>query len=397
MYPKPTQRARRSGRLAALAFTLLFAIGSVAHAAPSPGPSATPTFDPNDPEDVKLKKVFQRFDAKRDVVEGSLRSLEVQLLEVETRLAKLREKLAKAEAEMAKRKAELTAAIEKLKAQRLLLSDSAADIYKRGPWSYLNAMLNAQDINSMGRVEVYSRAVLGDFIRILREVEALKARVEKLYGAIRQRTLELRKQTAEVEAEEVKIVSRQQQFMGQRQSLINGLVDDFGGLDVLKSHGFDIIIRAFTGTSTRISTLLAEAQKGQDVARTGEYFLKWPLEERRITSRFGWRIHPLWGYRSFHTGIDMGAKYGEKIFASADGVVLDVAYMGAYGLAAVIDHGHSISTVYAHMSKTRVAKGQTVKAGQEIGRVGCSGWCTGPHVHYEVRLQTKAENPIFWL
>lgn len=393
MYPKPTQRARRSGRLAALAFALLFAIGSVAHAAPSPAP----TFDPNDPEDVKLQKVFERFDVKRDVVEGSLRSLEVQLLEVETRLAKLRAKLVKAEAEMAKRKAELNAAIEKLNAQRLLLSDSAAQIYKRGPWSYLNAMLNAQDIGSMTRVEVYSRSVLGDFIRILREVEALKARVEKLYGAVRQRTLELRKQAAEVEAEEVKIVSRQQQVMGQRQSLINGLVDDFGGLDVLKSHGFDIIIRSFTGTSTRISTLLAEAQKDQDVARTGEYFLRWPLEEHRITSRFGWRIHPLWGYRSYHTGIDLGAKYGEKIFASADGVVLDVAYMGAYGLAAVLDHGHSISTVYAHMSKTRVAKGQTVKAGQEIGRVGCTGWCTGPHVHYEVRLRARAENPIFWL
>lgn len=393
MYPNPTQRVRRSGRLAALAFALLFAVGSVAHAAPSPAP----TFDPNDPEDVKLQKVFERFDAKRDVVEGSLRSLEVQLLEVETRLAKLRAKLVNAEAQMAKRRAELVAAMEKLNAQRLLLSDSAAQIYKRGPWSYLNAMLNAQDINSMGRVEVYSRAVLGDFIRILREVEALKARVEKLYNAIRRRTLELRQQTAEVEAEEMKIVSRQQQVMGQRQALINGLVDDFGGLDILKAHGFDIIIRSYNGTSTRISTLLAEAQEGQDVAKTGEYFLRWPLEEHRITSRFGWRIHPLWGYRSYHTGIDLGAKYGEKIFASADGVVLDVAYMGAYGLAVVLDHGHSISTVYAHMSRTRVAKGQTVKAGQEIGRVGCTGWCTGPHVHYEVRLQAKPENPIFWL
>lgn len=395
MHLSPTQRVRRPGRFTALALAIVFALGSAAQAAPSP--SSTPTFDANDPEDVKLQKVFQRFDAKRDVVEGGLRSLELQLLEVETRLAKLRVRLAKAEAELTKRRAELAAARAKLQQQRALLKDSAADIYKRGPWSYLNAMLNAQDISSLSRVEVYSRSVLNDFIRVLREVEALEARVERLFNAIRTKTLELRKQTHEVEAEEAKILSRQMAMMNQRQSLINGLVADFGGLAELKKHGFDIIIRAYSGTSTRITNLLKEAQEGQDVAQTGEYILRWPLEEHRITSRYGWRIHPLWGYRSFHTGIDMGANYGDKITAAADGVVLEVAYMGAYGLAIVMDHGNSISTVYAHLSRTRVSQGQTVRAGEEIGRVGCSGWCTGPHVHFEVRLASKPENPVFWL
>ena len=377
-----------------MALAIVFVLGAAAHAAPTP--SSTPTFDPKNPEDVKLQKVFQRFDAKRDVVEGGLRSLEVRLLEVETRLAKLRVRLTKAEAELKARRAELAVATAKLEEQRALLKDSAADIYKRGPWSYINAMLNAQDISSMGRVEVYSRSVLNDFIRILREVEALKIRVEKLFNAIRVKTLELRKQTREVELEEADIVQRQVQMMSRRQTLINGLVADFGGLDVLKKHGFDVILRSYSGTSTRITNLLKEAQVGQDVSKTGEYLITWPLEERRITSRYGWRIHPLWGYRSFHHGIDMGANHGDKITAVADGVVLDVAYMGAYGLAIVMDHGHSIGTVYAHLSRARVAKGQTVKAGDQIGFVGCSGWCTGPHVHFEVRVASKPENPIFW-
>ncbi|MFY9586250.1 MAG: peptidoglycan DD-metalloendopeptidase family protein [Actinomycetota bacterium] len=396
MHTIPTQRVRRPGRITALALACLLAIGAAAHAAPSP----QPTFDAKDPEDAKLQKVFQRFDAKRDVVEGSLRSLELQLIEVETRLAKLRAQLAKAEAELAKRRAELAAAKAKLDAQRALLHDSAAEIYMRGPWSYLNAMLNAEDINSLSRVDVYSKSVLNDFISILREFEALKARVEKLYQAIRAKTIDLRKQAHDVEKEETKILQRQSSVMGQRQRLINSLVDDFGGLDELKKHGFDIIIRAETGTSTRITQLLQEAQKDvkkEDVAETGEYVLRWPLEEHRITSRFGWRIHPLWGYRSYHTGIDLGANYGDKVFAAADGVVLDVAYMGPYGLAIVLDNGHAIGTVYAHLSRTRVAAGQTVKAGDEIGRVGCSGWCTGPHVHFEVRVMAKPENPVFWL
>ena len=396
MQRNPTQRVRRPGRVTALALAVVFAIGAAAHAAPSP----EPTFNPENPEDAKLQKIFEKFDAKRDVVEGSLRSLELQLVEVETRLAKLRAQLAKAETELAKRRAELAAAVAKLEAQKALLKDSAAEIYMRGPWSYLNAMLNAEDINSLSRVDVYQKAVLNDFISILREVEALKARVEKLYKAIRAKTIDLRKQTHEVEEEETKILERQQSFMGRRQQLVNSLVADFGGLDELKKHGFDIIIRAYNGTSTRITNLLTEGQKDvkpEDVAKTGEYVVRWPVEEHRITSRYGWRIHPLWGYRSFHTGIDMGANYGDKVFAAADGVILDVAYMGAYGLAIVMDNGHSIGTVYAHLSKTRVAPGQVVKAGDEIGRVGCSGWCTGPHVHFEVRVSSKPENPIFWL
>jgi murein DD-endopeptidase MepM/ murein hydrolase activator NlpD len=395
MYGMFTQRVRRPGRVAATVLILLLALANAAQAAPTP--SSTPTFDPNNPEDAKLKSVFQRFDAKRDVVEGSIRTVEQQLVEVENRLIKLRAELAKSEAELAKRTAQLHAAIAKLNAQKILLKDSAATIYMRGPFSYIDAILNADDISSLMRVDVYSQSVLGDFIRILHEVQALKIRVQKLYNTVRAHTIELREQTHKVEQEEAQIMVRQQSFFAQRQRLINGLVADFGGLDELKKHGFDIIIRAYSGTSNRIATELTTAQKSQDVAKTGEYVIEWPVASHRITSRYGWRIHPLWGYRSFHTGIDIGADYGSPITAAADGVITDVAYMGAYGLVVVIDHGHSIGTVYAHMSRTSVKAGDVVTAGDEIGKVGCTGWCTGPHIHFEVRLASKAENPIFWL
>jgi murein DD-endopeptidase MepM/ murein hydrolase activator NlpD len=392
MYSKLTHRVRRPGRAIALALALTFAVAAVAHAAPSP----QPTFDPNDPEDTKLQSVFKKFDAKRDAVEGRLQAVATELIAVENKLIVLRAKLNKAEAELKRRTAELNAAKAKLEAQKLKLQDSAAEIYKRGPFSYINALLNAEDISAAVSLDVFSSSVLGDFIRVLREVRALKIRVEKLYVAVRKRTLELRAQTADLEQQEARIMTRQQQIFGQRQALINGLVADFGGLDELRKHGFDIIIRAYAGTSTRITRALQEAQKGQDVAQTGEYIIRWPVEEHRITSRFGWRIHPLWGYRSYHTGIDIGSPYGAPVTAAADGKVVDVAYMGAYGLAIVIDHGHSIGTVYAHLSRTRVAKGDVVKRGAQIGSVGCTGWCTGPHIHFEVRVGSKAENPVFW-
>ena len=393
MYSKLTQGVRRPGRALALALALACSLTSAAYAA---APNSKPTFDPNDPEDAKLQSVFQRFDAKRDVVEGRLQAVSTELIAVENKLIAIRAKLNKAEAELTKRTNELRAAKARLEAQKLKLQDSAAEIYKRGPFSYMNALLNAEDISAAVSLDVYSETVLGDFIRVLREVRELKIRVERLYVAIRARTIELRKQTAELEREETRIMIRQQQIFGQRQSLINGLVSDFGGLDELRKHGFDIIIRSYAGTSTRITRALDAAQKGQDVAETGEYLLRWPVEEHRITSRFGWRIHPLWGYRSHHTGVDIGSPYGAPVTAVADGRIVDVAYMGAYGLAIVMDHGHSIGTVYAHLSRTRVSKGDIVRRGDQIGSVGCSGWCTGPHIHFEVRVKSKAENPVFW-
>ena len=397
MYSKPTDRARRPGRVAALALALVFSIGTAAYAAPSP----TPTFNPNNPEDAKLQAIFQRFDSKRDVVEGTLQSVESNLIDVETRLVALRGELSKSEAELAKRQAELAAAVAKLNAQKALLKDSAAQIYIRGPWSYLNALLNAEDLSALVRLDVYSQAALIDFIRVLHEVQDLKARVEKLYNTVRAHTLDLRAKTADLEAQEATILTKQQQAFAQRLQLINGLIADFGGLDELRKHGFDIIVRSYAGTSTRITNELTQAQQQQaqnkDVAQTGQYILKWPVEQHNITSRFGWRIHPIWGYRSFHTGIDIGAPFGAPVTAVADGTVVDVAYMGAYGLAIVIDNGHSVGTVYAHLSKTQVEPGQVVHQGDQIGSVGCSGWCTGPHIHFEVRVSSQPQNPVFWL
>ena len=373
-----------------MVLAVFMALGSTAQAAPSPEPSPSA-------EDAKLNGIFAKFDVKRDAVEGRLRALELDLIAIQQRLNKVRSKLKKAEIELVRRKAALVAATEALEAQKLLTRDSAASLYMRGPWSYVNAMLNAQSVSDMVRVEVFSESVLNDFISVMHDLSAKKDAATKAYGAARARTIELRKQVKEIEKEETELLEDQQVEFSRRQLLINELIADFGGLDELRKHGFDIIVKAYSGTDTKIATLLDEAQKNQDVAEEGEYFLRRPVESQRITSAYGWRIHPLWGYRSFHTGIDIGANYGDEIVSSLPGRVVAVDYMGAYGLAAVIDHGDSLATVYAHMSRAFVQAGDRVLAGERIGAIGCSGWCTGPHIHYEVRLATKPVNPTHWL
>ncbi|MGH9891850.1 MAG: peptidoglycan DD-metalloendopeptidase family protein, partial [bacterium] len=112
--------------------------------------------------------------------------------------------------------------------------------------------------------------------------------------------------------------------------------------------------------------------------------LSWPLNAR-VDSPFGYRVHPILGVRKLHTGIDLSAASGTPIVAAATGRVILAETYGGYGRAVVIDHGGGITTLYAHQSKMAVSVGETIDRGQVVGYVGCSGSCTGPHLHFEVR------------
>ncbi len=121
----------------------------------------------------------------------------------------------------------------------------------------------------------------------------------------------------------------------------------------------------------------------------------------RITSPFGWRTHPIFNTKSFHSGIDIGGpNYGE-IHASNGGKVIYTGWYGGYGKVVIIEHGaingHPTSTLYAHMSSINVTNGQQVKKGQVVGYEGTTGYSTGPHCHFEVRVNGKPNNPLNYI
>ena len=124
--------------------------------------------------------------------------------------------------------------------------------------------------------------------------------------------------------------------------------------------------------------------------------LIWPSRStKKISSYYGMRLHPIYGYWKMHTGIDIGASYGTDIISSADGVVTSVTYNeGGYGWYIVVYHGDGISTLYAHCSKVIAKTGQSVKRGQVIALVGSTGASTGPHIHFEVRVNGAHTNPL---
>ena len=120
-----------------------------------------------------------------------------------------------------------------------------------------------------------------------------------------------------------------------------------------------------------------------------------------ITSPFGYRIHPIFKSRIFHSGIDIGGPNGGAIRASNDGKVIYTGWYGGYGKVVILDHGvidgKPITTLYAHMSSISVSNGQFVKKGQTVGREGSTGYSTGPHCHFEVRVNGKPTNPLNYI
>ena len=119
-----------------------------------------------------------------------------------------------------------------------------------------------------------------------------------------------------------------------------------------------------------------------------------PLANGVMTSGFGNRRHPVLGSWRHHAGVDLASPYGSEIRATADGVVTKAARNGGYGLYVALTHSGGVETSYGHMSRLNVSAGQSVRRGQVIGYVGATGLATGPHVHYEVRVNGKPVNPM---
>ena len=170
---------------------------------------------------------------------------------------------------------------------------------------------------------------------------------------------------------------------------------------------------AYSESRDELSSLLTSAMSGRvsralqglpagsvmgsgDLLSLAEGPSLWPVVGK-VTSSFGEREDPFNGEGAFHTGIDISANFGDPVHAAADGVVESAAMGNGYGREIVIDHGHGVHTLYAHLSGFAITPGEQVTRGQTIGYVGLSGRSTGPHLHYEVRIRDTPVNPHKYL
>ena len=177
------------------------------------------------------------------------------------------------------------------------------------------------------------------------------------------------------------------------------------------AHAGDTNTAAAVG-AIDMSKVSGATEKGDD-AQFQQLFAKWeeldrpapaqatvsvpsrmPLNDTRLTSDYGMRTHPVLGGRRSHKGVDLSAPTGTPIYATADGMVSKAEWFSSYGKFVSIEHGADLQTRYAHMSDITVTAGSRVRKGDIIGYVGSTGRSTGPHLHYEVRIDGQAVNPV---
>lgn len=139
---------------------------------------------------------------------------------------------------------------------------------------------------------------------------------------------------------------------------------------------------------------VAAQSGGTSGSPSGE--LVWPVPGYPKSGSVGPRIHPIYGYNSCHTGIDIGSPSGTSVKAADSGTVAAITNGGPYGRAVLLVHSGGLTTFYAHLSSESVSIGQSVSPGQEVGKIGSTGWSTGPHLHYEVRINGTPYDPMGW-
>lgn len=216
---------------------------------------------------------------------------------------------------------------------------------------------------------------------------------------INKQKTELEQQKNEVALIREQLLAQKADYQTQAQSqsqLIQRLNSDRLALEAAQnqldqdSKNLEVLIQQ------KIAQAQAKTNNRKNVIIQGTGVFAYP-SDAPTSSLFGWRVHPILGYRRFHAGLDFAASYGSTIRAADSGTVIFAGWYGGYGRAVIINHGNGITTLYGHSSELYVTEGQTVQRGQAIAAVGSTGFSTGPHLHFEVRRDGSPINPANFL
>jgi len=333
--------------------------------------------------EIKRKRaILHEVKQKEKMVTSELKRTEQELAQAKQELSKVSLKLTQANMQKEVVTSHLKEAENKFSRQQEHLSSRLRQTYKYGRVGLAEVFLGARDYwDFLNRANLLQRIVKQD-ARILREVKVSKEKVAQKREELVEKCNQINNLKGEVKKEEGK-VARQRQAKAV-------------ALEKVKQEraAYEQALAELERSSRQIEGMIRRLEAAART-RYGHWsgrFIK-PVEGR-ITSGFGWRIHPIYKIRMFHEGIDIGAGQGTPIVAAGRGVVISSGWYSGYGNTVIIAHGSGISTLYGHCSSLKVAQGEKVAAGQVIAYVGSTGLSTGPHLHFEVRKNGKPVNPL---
>jgi murein DD-endopeptidase MepM/ murein hydrolase activator NlpD len=331
-----------------------------------------------------LQKQLSRTKKQVRIVRGDLRELDGRLDRINFAIESTEARLNRGRREQAQLREDLETATAQLAEKQEQVRRRLRWMYVHQDRSVVSALVGAQDLS-----DVASRTTL--FERIARADRDLF----ESYGKLRDEVERKKLRQDELVAEMAVLIREQEERQAElkvarwdKTEVLHNLKDKQEDLEKLvreldrEENAIESRIAAYYATTGKVSGLRPF---------TGRFSRPVP---GRMTSTFGLRNHPILRRRRMHNGVDFAAKSGTPISAAADGVVIAATWSNGYGNMVILDHGGGISTLYAHCSRLYVSAGQRIKRGQNIAAVGSTGLSTGPHLHFEVRVNGRPVNPL---
>lgn len=334
--------------------------------------------------DTRMSELRAQLDSATHEVEAAETELETLRLQLDV----LQRSVDQLLTEIVRTSAEVASTVDRLEVEAVELYMAAA-----GGESLIPLLVPSAEQGAVAVAYLADSAVESE--SLVRNLEALKAQEQRDLDELATRRAEMEQTTAAANQrrdeladrrEGLATIAEQVEAERNRQQALLAQVDS--DIELFESE-----LAGLEREQARLKELLADEQE-QGGSRPGR--LSWPVQGR-ISSVYGYRTHPVTGARKLHSGLDIAAPSGTPLVAAAGGRIVLADWFGGYGLTVIIDHGGGVATLYAHQSRLAVSAGDTVGSGDLVGYVGSTGLSTGPHVHFEVRTQGTAEDPLPWL
>lgn len=259
-------------------------------------------------------------------------------------------------------------------------------IYKKQRSGLFELLLSTNDLNTFIDRIYYQNIIAGNDKRKLNNIKERARRIARLKYSVEEQK--------QIIAGAIENISYQQK------NIHDAIQKNSNVINRLRTNrqAYERAERELARQSSNLENMIYRNTKHSEI-KIVSGFLK-PIAGG-ITSSFGWRVHPIFKSRTFHSGLDIAGPYGSAVRASNSGRVIYSGWYGGYGKVVIIDHGRyngiPITTLYAHLSSYGVGTGDTVVKGQPIAREGSTGYSTGPHLHFEVRINGKPCNPLNYI
>ncbi|MEN6348808.1 MAG: peptidoglycan DD-metalloendopeptidase family protein, partial [Syntrophomonas sp.] len=327
---------------------------------------------------------------KEKTIMGQIQSLEQNIDKTEKDISSLDDRISFLKANIQKTEQDIKKLEEKLADQTNTLSDRMVYIYEQGSVSYLEVLLASTDIKDfLTRYDMLNLIVQQD-VGLIESINQQK------------NELDMKKSSLEVDKAELQNAKKDQEERQEELKSQKGKKGEI--LDSVRQEKkqYEQALQELEKASQELEAMIKRLQSSSSGSQLGTGTYMWPSPScHKVSSPYGMRYHPILKTRKMHTGVDIPASQGSSIVAADSGTVIYAGWMTGYGQVTVVDHGlvngKGMSTLYAHQSTLLVKVGTKVSKGQTIGKVGSTGWSTGPHLHFEVRINGTPTDPTGYI